>query len=304
MPRATYRPQRLVQPQWRGDPQDGISSDAGAIARPVGEAPGKRTHAGEVGARRTGGGPQPHDSLEEVFARFANTADGVWVSGTQGEILFWNKSAEAIMGYPAAQVIGRFCRDVFGGCDGNGNRLCGWPCPIKTLLHGGDLVEHFDMATRTKTGQPLWIDVSCIAVHNTDDGPPTIIHLFRDVTAAHQIELLVRQQLAQTKLKLTAQETLSPVGELSQRELQVVTLMRAGAGTATIADQLCISKATVRNHIQSIFSKLKVHTRLEAVACVNRIAQQEPAIRDEAESAPGSQKESLRTVAGIRDRRP
>jgi DNA-binding CsgD family transcriptional regulator len=67
-------------------------------------------------------------------------------------------------------------------------------------------------------------------------------------------------------------QALSPIGELSQRELQVITLMRMGASTAAIADQLYISKATVRNHIQNILSKLKVHTRLEAVAYVNRIA--------------------------------
>ncbi|OFW14028.1 MAG: hypothetical protein A3F70_09475 [Acidobacteria bacterium RIFCSPLOWO2_12_FULL_67_14] len=223
------------------------------------------------------GSPQADEPLGEVSRLFANTADGVWVSGAQGEILFWNHAAEAIMGYPAEQVVGQYCRDVFGGCDTNGNRVCGWPCPIKTLLHGGDLVEHFDMATRTKTGQPLWIDVSCVAVPIGHDRPPTIVHLFRDVTAAHQIELLVRQQLAQTKLKLTtSQDVVMPISELSQRELQVITIMRTGASTAAIADQLCISKATVRNHIQNIFSKLKVHTRLEAVAFVNRIARLDP----------------------------
>lgn len=230
---------------------------------------------------------RPPDSLAEVSRLFANTADGVWVSGPRGEILFWNRAAEAMLGYPAEQVVGRLCGEVFGGCDSNGNRICGWPCPIKTLLHGGDLVEHFDMATRTKTGQPLWIDVSCVAVPSDHgDRPPTIVHLFRDVTASHQIELLVRQQLAQTRLKLTAPEEPLPPGELSQRELQVVTLMRAGASTAAIAEQLYISKATVRNHIQSIFAKLKVHTRLEAVAYLNRIARQEPATRIEAGLLP------------------
>jgi PAS domain S-box-containing protein len=228
-------------------------------------------------ARRDSDAAADRESLTEIAKLFANTADGVWVSGPDGEIRFWNRGAEAILGYPAEQVVQRYCRDVFGGCDRNGNRICGRPCPIKTLLHGGDLVEHFDMATRTRTGQPLWIDVSCVAVPSRGDRPPTIVHLFRDVTAAHQIELLVRQQLAQTKLKPTApREAPSSIDGLSQRELQVVTLMRAGATTAAIAAELYISTATVRNHIQNIFSKLDVHSRLEAVAYVNRIAEQEP----------------------------
>ncbi|MBI3049770.1 MAG: PAS domain-containing protein [Acidobacteria bacterium] len=248
-------------------------------------------------------GIPPEGELASVAKLFANTADGVWVSGKQGEILFWNHAAEAIMGYPAEQVVGRCCRDVFGGCDANGNRVCGWPCPIKTLLHGGDLVEHFDMATQTKTGQPLWIDVSCVAVPSGDNGPPTIVHLFRDVTAAHQIELLVRQQLAQTKLKLaTSQEVLAPISQLSHRELQVITIMRTGASTAALADQLCISKATVRNHIQNIFSKLKVHTRLEAVACVNRIAHMEPAVNVEVGWEQDPPKEETKAAAEGRGR--
>lgn len=296
-------PQRLVHTRWRGRQHDGGSGEAGATARPLGKESGQQPEAGEAAARKGPGETTSPDALGEVSRLFANTADGVWVSGAEGEILFWNHAAEAIMGYPAAQVVGQCCRNVFGGCDSNGNRVCGWPCPIKTLLHGGDLVEHFDMATQTKTGQPIWIDVSCVAVPTGHDGPPTIVHLFRDVTAAHQIEELVRQQLAQTKLKLTtSQEALPPIKELSQRELQVITLMRAGATTAAIADQLYISKATVRNHIQNIFSKLKVHTRLEAVACVNRIARQEPSAHVEGGWAPESSKEAVKTAVDGRDR--
>ena len=269
------------------------------VMRAVREQTGQRTERGEGPSQHGPAGAPSKDSLSEVSRLFANTADGVWVSGAEGEILFWNVAAESIMGYPAEQVLGKYCRDVFCGCDANGNRLCGWPCPIKALAHGGDLVEHFDMATHTKAGQPLWIDVSCVAVPRGDDRPPTLVHLFRDVTAAHQIELLVRQQLAQTKLRLTTTaDTLPRIAELSQRELQVISLMREGASTAAIADQLFISKATARNHIQNIFSKLKVHTRLEAVAYVNQIAQRGPTTRTEAGSVPALTTEGTKVAVG------
>lgn len=296
-------PQRSAQARRTGRHHDDGAREGQAIARAVGEELGQRPEAGPAVSPNGPGGPPLKDSLAEVSRLFANTADGVWVSGEQGEILFWNRAAEEIMGYPADQVVGRFCREVFGGCDAKGNRVCGWPCPIKALMHGGDLVEHFDMATQTKTGQPVWIDVSCVAVPSGDDRPPTIVHLFRDVTAAHQIELLVRQQLAQTRLKLTtSEEALPPIGELSQRELQVITLMRAGASTAAIADQLYISKATARNHIQNIFSKLKVHTRLEAVAYVNQIARRASTTRTEVGLVPGPTKEAAK-AADSRERK-
>ncbi|MBI2828330.1 MAG: PAS domain-containing protein [Acidobacteria bacterium] len=301
-------PQRSAQARRTGRRDDGGAREGEAVARPVDEESAQRPEPNpepdEATAPSGPGGTQLKDSLAGVSKLFANTADGVWVSGERGEILFWNRAAETIMGYPAEQVVGRPCSEVFGGCDSKGNRICGWPCPIKTLVHGGDLVEHFDMATRTKTGQPVWIDVSCVAATSGDDHlPPTIVHLFRDVTAAHQIELLVRQQLAQTKLKLTtSEEVLTPIGELSQRELQVISLMREGASTAAIADQLFISKATARNHIQNIFSKLKVHTRLEAVAYVNQVARRESTIRTEAPLVQGTTKEAAK-AADSRERK-
>ena len=39
-----------------------------------------------------------------------------------------------------------------------------------------------------------------------------------------------------------------------------------GRSTRFIADKLCISMATTRNHTQAVMAKLGAHTRLEAVA--------------------------------------
>ena len=245
--------------------------------------------AGERGSRIESGDAQPAEPREAAFKLFAETADGVFVSAPSGEILFCNRAAETILEASARQVVGQKCGEFFNGRDSNGNQLCQWPCPLKMTLSRGDLIQHFEMATRTRTGKPLWIDVSCVALPCEDNQPPTVVHLFRDVTAAHQLEVLVRQQLAQTQLAMSESEkTVSPIGELTRRELQVVTLMRTGATTAAIAEQLFISKTTVRNHIQNIFSKLKVHSRLEAVAYVNEMARREPTARTEAGSASGA----------------
>src|SRR3990172_6462906 len=100
----------------------------------------------------------------DLATLFENTADGVWVSGPEGEILFWNGAAESILEHSASQVVGRPCRDIFCGRDGSGNRLCGWPCPIKTQLNEGDTVQHFDMLSPKKTGDPVWLDVSCLSL--------------------------------------------------------------------------------------------------------------------------------------------
>jgi len=54
--------------------------------------------------------------------------------------------------------------------------------------------------------------------------------------------------------------------QLTARELEVLGLMSEGLGGSEIARKLGISTNTVRTHIQSILTKLQVHSRLEAVA--------------------------------------
>jgi two-component system, NarL family, response regulator LiaR len=56
------------------------------------------------------------------------------------------------------------------------------------------------------------------------------------------------------------------VEQLTPRELEVLGLLVEGRSSTAIAEELSISKNTVRTHIQSILSKLLVHSRLEAVA--------------------------------------
>ncbi len=53
---------------------------------------------------------------------------------------------------------------------------------------------------------------------------------------------------------------------LTNREREVLGCFGEGLGTGAIARRLAISPVTVRNHSQRILAKLRVHSRLEAVA--------------------------------------
>ncbi len=52
---------------------------------------------------------------------------------------------------------------------------------------------------------------------------------------------------------------------LSDRELDVLTHLSKGFGYKQIAENLFISPSTVRKHIENIYIKLQVHSKLEAV---------------------------------------
>ena len=200
----------------------------------------------------------------ELNGLISNTADGVCAVTSDGKITLWNRSAEKILGYPAREVLGRPCCEIFVGRDPAGNRLCYRGCHVQTLVNMGEPVQHFDMATSTKTGKPLWLDVSILVVPGSRKELQTTVHLFRDVTVSHEMEALVRERLAQPK------PVPAPAGDLSttltRREIELLRLMMGGANTRAMAERLRISPATVRNHVQNIFGKLDVHSRLEAVA--------------------------------------
>ncbi|MCP5099672.1 MAG: hypothetical protein GY943_29310 [Chloroflexi bacterium] len=59
---------------------------------------------------------------------------------------------------------------------------------------------------------------------------------------------------------------------LSDREIEVLRLMETDLRAPEIADQIFVSVHTVRSHIKSIYRKLNVHSRYEAVAKAQELA--------------------------------
>lgn len=55
------------------------------------------------------------------------------------------------------------------------------------------------------------------------------------------------------------------VTELTQRERQVLAHLAKGESNKQIAKALGLAAQTIRNHIASIYDKLGVHSRVEAV---------------------------------------
>ncbi|WP_329052029.1 response regulator transcription factor [Amycolatopsis sp. NBC_01488] len=53
--------------------------------------------------------------------------------------------------------------------------------------------------------------------------------------------------------------------ELTVREREVLSLIAAGRSNGVIANTLCLSPKTVRNHISNVFAKLHVADRAEAI---------------------------------------
>jgi DNA-binding NarL/FixJ family response regulator len=58
---------------------------------------------------------------------------------------------------------------------------------------------------------------------------------------------------------------MTTLADLTARELEIIQLVLAGYTNKAIAAQICISEKTVEFHLDHIYSKLGVRTRLMAV---------------------------------------
>jgi PAS domain S-box-containing protein len=190
------------------------------------------------------------------------TGDGV-VAIADERIVGWNRAAETIMGFAAREVVGKACCEVFGGHDDHGNRVCYPGCGVQALTKIDD-VQAFDMRARTKAGRAIWLNVSTLVLPPMPPRTaPMLLHLFRDITASKELVTLVHERTAGGPEEAVA-------GVLTRREVDVLRLVASGLDTKACAERLHVSTATIRNHVQNLFTKLGVHSRLEAVAYAHR----------------------------------
>lgn len=92
--------------------------------------------------------------------------------------------------------------------------------------------------------------------------------IVRAIRAAAAGEAIFGPEIAQRVIAhfaTGAGSTSAAFPSLTEREREVLELLAAGKGNATIAHQLMISLKTVRNHVSNIFTKLQVSDRSAAI---------------------------------------
>ncbi|NJO79503.1 MAG: response regulator transcription factor [Cyanobacteria bacterium RM1_2_2] len=77
--------------------------------------------------------------------------------------------------------------------------------------------------------------------------------------------LVLHPDIAAITRSASPRSLLAPISQLTEREIEVLRMLAEGMANKTIARQLHISEHTVKFHISSIFTKLQVSSRTEAV---------------------------------------
>ena len=160
-----------------------------------------------------------------------------YVLDTNGVVRWMNPAAERLLG----NVRGRHFTSVVGAEDqGRARELF-----ARKVLGTTEATEASGVLVSTD-GSRLALDVSAVPLMDGE----RVVGVF-GLLAGPLVE-----------------EVSTPPAHLTPRQAEVLRLLEQGRSTKQIAQELHLSKETVKNHIRHLLRALGVHTRLEAVATV------------------------------------
>ena len=212
------------------------------------------------------------EETQPLFSALTRSPDPVFATDRHNSIVFWNHSAERILGYTAEEVVGLSCADVLHGTDSFGNRYCSQSCPVTQIAIRGESVRHFELRFHAKDRRTVTAGVSILHLALRPPDHFLLVHVMTISEPSAKVK--TTERLGEEASLPPPRPALAVVREspdvrarrLTAREVEVVGMLAAGHTTPDIASRLQISTLTARNHIQNILEKLEVHSKAEAVA--------------------------------------
>jgi len=124
-----------------------------------------------------------------------------------------------------------------------------------------------------KEAARVWEELHCpyeqaLALSEGDeDAMKKALEIFEKLGASATAQL-IKQKMRESGIKSIPkgprQSTRENFAGLTTRQMDVLKLVASGLSNSEIADNLYISAKTVDHHISAIFSKLNIHSRIEA----------------------------------------
>lgn len=218
---------------------------------------------------------------ETIFTLLESAPFGAYAMSVDQTILFWNRSAERILGYTSDQVVGKRCYEVDHGTSGGGfTSECQHGCPSIRYVRAGLVPAPARLRMFCASGDMKWVTVTPMIVTGMIKDAPLLVHMFADDDASaewvHPGEDYARREAVMPGPGPAPSITpdapsLGNRDLLTPREMEVLRLVSIGRETTQIAQTLGISPHTVRNHVRNLRHKLNAATKLDAVVAAIRM---------------------------------
>ena len=221
--------------------------------------------------------PQATRDVAEQFGRafYASPIPVAVTTLSEGRYVDINDSALALMGYERDEVVGRTAAEL-----SNLEHMPEKRDELVARLREEGLVRDVPIKFRNRKGA-LREGLATFELIEPG-GEPCVLSMVLDVTERRRDEGELMQAVqavmsdtewfSRTFIEKLAQirsvgdpDAQAEIKELTPRERQVLERVAGGRTNAQIAAELNLSENTVRNYLASVFSKLNVHTRAEAV---------------------------------------
>jgi PAS domain S-box-containing protein len=204
----------------------------------------------------------------DVYNLLKGTSDAAFVVTLDGEICFWNRAAEQLFGYTAADVHNRTCDDVLKGAGALGTPLCAKKCSVQSCAAHMDSIPAFDLEVTTRDGERRWVSITTIVFEDSRQHRRLVAHLSHDISKRKEAEECFMKMLEVSREIVSIGSYPSrpaPVESLSEQQRRILMLFSQAKNSGQVANELRITLPTLRNHLHTINQKLRTHNRLEAV---------------------------------------
>jgi len=187
---------------------------------------------------------------------YETAPDAFILTDSRGRVRMVNEAAGALLDCDPRAAVGRRCWGIVGLRTLDGAPLCRAECQVRgTLAQNAPCVRQ--RAVRiARSGVRQELEVFTLKVESTGRSWG-VLHMIVPVSDG--------EAGLKPELPVPAPKSVNGLKRLTRRETEILRALAAGESTESIADDLCISLATVRNHVRAVLRKLQVNSRLEAV---------------------------------------
>jgi diguanylate cyclase (GGDEF)-like protein/PAS domain S-box-containing protein len=119
--------------------------------------------------------------------------EGLYVVDSNRRIVFWNRAAEKITGFTAAEVTGSSCSDsILNHVDAKGRNLCAGTCPLAQTLADG-VHREADVFLHHRDGHRVPVSIRISPVTDSSGNVIGSVELFSDSSRRAAIESRIRE---------------------------------------------------------------------------------------------------------------